>query len=203
MGQERFLIVPPLCFRLIRYIDHMVIEEGIARNKALRENLFVVLTCILNHIPVMVVGKPGTSKTLCMQLILENLRGAGSVNDFWKLYPSVTVFPYQCSPLSTAASIQKQYDAAVKFQEAQGSNSTTVLLLDEIGLAEFSPDMPLKVLHAILLPHCPPTEPILIPCWPPDMPPRFTRHAALKERRHCQSDPTYPTCLNLIIHTSI
>jgi hypothetical protein len=30
------------------------------------------------------------------------------------------------------------------------SNSRTVLLLDEIGLAEYSPDMPLKVLHRLL-----------------------------------------------------
>ena len=133
------------------YIHNMVVEEGIAKNRALKENLFVVLTCILNHIPVMVVGKPGTSKTLCLQLILENLRGAGSPNPFWQQFPSITVFPYQCSPLSTAASIQSQYDAAVRFQEGQGGNSITVLLLDEIGLAEFSPDMPLKVLHAMLL----------------------------------------------------
>ena len=133
------------------YMDNMEIEEGIARNKALKENLFVVLTCILNHIPVMVVGKPGTSKTLCMQLIIENLRGTGSRNDFWKQYPSITVFPYQCSPLSTAASIQKQFDAAEAFANRQGSSSIVVLLLDEIGLAEYSPDMPLKVLHAMLM----------------------------------------------------
>jgi hypothetical protein len=133
------------------YMDHMEIEEGIARNKALKENIFVVLTCILNHIPVMVVGKPGTSKTLCMQLILENLRGNGSRNAFWKQYPSITVFPYQCSPLSTAASIQKQFDAAESFERRQGAGSIVVLLLDEIGLAEYSPDMPLKVLHAMLM----------------------------------------------------
>ena len=133
------------------YIKNMFIERGIARNKALKENLFVVITCILNRIPVMVVGKPGTSKTLCMQLIQENLRGGGSKSDFWKPYPTVNVFPYQCSPLSTAAQIQKQYDSADTAQSVSGKKSVTVLLLDEIGLAEFSPDMPLKVLHKMLM----------------------------------------------------
>lgn len=33
---------------------------------------------------------------------------------------------------------------------AASRRSTTVLLLDEIGLAEHSPDMPLKVLHKML-----------------------------------------------------
>jgi len=40
-----------------------------------------------------------------------------------------------------------------------------VLLLDEIGLAEHSPDMPLKVLHAILVPTCP-TVYVLLPAVP-------------------------------------
>ena len=41
----------------------MELPEGIAPNTALLENAFVVLVCILNKIPVFVVGKPG--KTSC------------------------------------------------------------------------------------------------------------------------------------------
>lgn len=34
------------------YCDNMLIEPGIARNKALRENLFVVVVSLINKIPV-------------------------------------------------------------------------------------------------------------------------------------------------------
>jgi hypothetical protein len=37
----------------------MELPEGIAQNSALLENVFVVMVCILNKIPVFVVGKPG------------------------------------------------------------------------------------------------------------------------------------------------
>jgi E3 ubiquitin-protein ligase RNF213 len=41
------------------YLSDMELPEGIAPNTALLENVFVVLVCILNKIPVFVVGKPG------------------------------------------------------------------------------------------------------------------------------------------------
>lgn len=58
-------------------------------------------------------------------------------------------FQYQCSPLSSSASIQYQFEMARRYQE-HARDTITILLLDEVGLAELSPDMPLKVLHAML-----------------------------------------------------
>ena len=43
--------------------------EGTAMNGALLENVFVLMICILNRIPVFLVGKPGSSKSLSMKLI--------------------------------------------------------------------------------------------------------------------------------------
>ena len=51
-----------------RFTDNFVVEDGIAMNFALAENLFVVVVCILNKIPVFLVGKPGSSKTLTLQV---------------------------------------------------------------------------------------------------------------------------------------
>jgi hypothetical protein len=93
------------------YSDNMVVEPGIARNKALRENLFVVIVSIVNKIPVFVVGRPGTSKSLTLRLIANNLRGAQSQMPFWHRFPQVHVVPYQCSPHSTSDSILFQYGA--------------------------------------------------------------------------------------------
>jgi E3 ubiquitin-protein ligase RNF213 len=44
------------------YLDAMAEQDdmtGIATNAALKENIFVTLVCILNKIPVFIVGKPG------------------------------------------------------------------------------------------------------------------------------------------------
>jgi len=45
------------------------VEDAIAMNHALMENLYVSTVCILNRIPIFVVGKPGSSKTLTMQVV--------------------------------------------------------------------------------------------------------------------------------------
>ena len=132
------------------FCSQVELGEGIALNAALTENLFVTIVCILNRVPVFLVGKPGTSKTLTLQIIASNLQGKQSPNPFWRKYPSVYVFPYQCSPMSDSGSIQQQFNMAVRYQE-HATNTITVLLLDEVGLAEHSPDMPLKCLHGMLV----------------------------------------------------
>ena len=126
------------------------VEEGISFNQALLENIFVMVICILNKLPIFVVGKPGSSKTLSLQVIASNLQGKQSSNKFWRRFPAIYVVQYQCSPLSDSHSIRHQYEMAVRYQQ-HAKNVITVLLLDEVGLAELSPDMPLKVLHEILV----------------------------------------------------
>ena len=132
------------------FCEQLDVGEGIALNNALTENLFVSIVCILNRVPVFLVGKPGTSKTLTMQIIASNLQGKQSPREFWRKFPSVYVFPYQCSPMSDSSSIQHQFHMAVRYQE-HANNTITVLLLDEVGLAEHSPEMPLKCLHGMLV----------------------------------------------------
>jgi hypothetical protein len=47
----------------------MKLDEGIALNEAILENLFMLLISILNNIPIFVIGKPGSSKSLAMGII--------------------------------------------------------------------------------------------------------------------------------------
>jgi hypothetical protein len=133
-----------------RFCRKFQIEDGISLNQALMENLFVVTVCVLNRIPIFVVGKPGSSKTLTLQVIASNLQGKQSPVKFWRNYPAIYLVQYQCSPMSDSRSIKHQYEMAVRYQE-HAQNTITVLLLDEVGLAEHSPDMPLKVLHGMLI----------------------------------------------------
>ena len=53
---------------------------------------------------------------------------------------------YQCSPLSTPDGIVGTFRQCAKFQQDKDLNTfVSVVVLDEVGLAEDSPLMPLKV----------------------------------------------------------
>ena len=135
------------------YLERMELPDGTARNAALRENVFVMLVSILNRIPVFAVGKPGCSKSLAIQLIRSNLRGKDSKNRFFKTLPQLYVVSYQGSKSSTSEGINKIFEKASNYQKInKDANVLPVVLLDEVGLAEHSPNNPLKVLHSILEP---------------------------------------------------
>ncbi|XP_028413413.1 E3 ubiquitin-protein ligase rnf213-alpha-like, partial [Dendronephthya gigantea] len=135
------------------YLDRMELPSGTARNAALRENVFVMLVSILNRIPVFVVGKPGCSKSLAIQLIRSSLRGKDSRDPFFKTLPQLYVVSYQGSESSTSEGITKIFEKASNYKKHnKEANVLPVVLLDEVGLAENSPNNPLKVLHSILEP---------------------------------------------------
>ncbi len=53
---------------------------------------------------------------------------------------------YQCSPLATPAGIVSTFSQCAKLQHKKDLNEfVSVVVLDEVGLAEDSPRMPLKV----------------------------------------------------------
>lgn len=62
------------------------------------------------------------------------------------------MFSYQCSQLSTSESVKEVFATAEKFQAElkDETHFTAVVVLDEVGLAEDSPNLPLKVLHSKL-----------------------------------------------------
>lgn len=48
------------------FVKEFALGEGIALNEAILENLFMILLSVLNQIPIFVIGKPGSSKSLAM-----------------------------------------------------------------------------------------------------------------------------------------
>ena len=62
-------------------------------NRALRENMFTLTICIDANIPLMIIGKPGTSKTLSMS-ILRNLLNQDQKRDS-KYYKDLPHFTFQ------------------------------------------------------------------------------------------------------------
>ena len=61
------------------------------------------------------------------------------------------IFSYQCSQLSTPESVIEVFNTAKRFQRNQDTSKyVSVVVLDEVGLAEDSPNLPLKALHPLL-----------------------------------------------------
>ena len=61
------------------------------------------------------------------------------------------MFSYQCSQLSTPESVIEVFKTAKTFQRTKDTATyVPVVVLDEVGLAEDSPNLPLKALHPLL-----------------------------------------------------
>ncbi|CAG8448239.1 7322_t:CDS:10, partial [Acaulospora morrowiae] len=118
------------------YLNRMNLPPNTAKNDALLENVLVMIVCILTKIPLFVIGAPGSSKSLAIRLVSQNLRGSSS---------------------STSDGILKVFDKAYNYQKTSSEEFPviSVVLLDEVGLAETSPYNPLKVLHSLLEPSYP------------------------------------------------
>lgn len=80
-------------------------NEKIALNRALRENVFVILVCIMNKIPVLVVGNPGNSKSLSIRMLASNLRGVNSPSEFCRKLPEFNMVYFQGSEACTSKGI--------------------------------------------------------------------------------------------------
>ncbi|KAL3859944.1 hypothetical protein ACJMK2_010123 [Sinanodonta woodiana] len=134
-------------------LEEMELPAGTAKNTALQENVFVILVCILNRIPIFIVGKPGCSKSLSMQVIRSNLRGKDSKKDLFRSQPQLYCVSFQGSDSSTSDGIIKVFEKAQRYQDNNDPKEVlSVVILDEIGLAERSKFNPLKVLHSLLEP---------------------------------------------------
>ena len=79
------------CFRCQRvFIAQLNLEENIARNQALCENVFMMVICIELRIPLFVVGKPGSSKSLAKTIVQDNMQGNLSKSNFFKHFKQVS-----------------------------------------------------------------------------------------------------------------
>ena len=69
------------------FIEEVVDKEqhkNIAKNKALKENVFMMIICIENRIPLFLVGKPGSSKSLSKSMVVDAMKGNSSKQDLFK-----------------------------------------------------------------------------------------------------------------------
>ncbi|XP_077980160.1 E3 ubiquitin-protein ligase rnf213-alpha-like [Glandiceps talaboti] len=133
------------------FLDQLELGPNIARNAALKENVFMMVVCIELRIPLFLVGKPGSSKSLAKTIVADAMQGEAAPSELFRTFKQVHMVSYQCSPLSTPEGIVGTFRQCSRFQEGKDLNRfVSVVVLDEVGLAEDSPKLPLKTLHPLL-----------------------------------------------------
>lgn len=133
------------------FLSGVSLRKTIARNSALKENVFMMVICIELKIPLFLVGKPGSSKSLAKTIVADAMQGPASHSDLFRNLKQVHLVSFQCSPHSTPQGIISTFRQCARFQQGKDLQQyVSVVVLDEVGLAEDSPKMPLKALHPLL-----------------------------------------------------
>ena len=138
-------------------LKQIELDKGIGQNDLLKENLFLLFLAVVTKIPVIIVGKPGTGKSLSAQLIYNSMRGKYSKNEFFRKYPPIIQKYFQGSESTKADEVTELFNNAENlyenYKKVHNKNEIVpifMILFDELGLAEKSPENPLKVLHSKL-----------------------------------------------------
>ena len=133
------------------FLKNINLDDDVAQNEALRENVFMIIMCAEMRIPLFLIGRPGSSKSLAKTIVTNAMQGLSSGNAVFRRLKQIQVLSFQCSPVSDAVGIESVFGQCMKLQKQEDpTRFVAVVVLDEIGLAEDSPKMPLKVLHPLL-----------------------------------------------------
>ena len=107
----------------------------------------------MSKTPLIIVGPPGTSKSLSFNLTISNVKGGDSPKEYFRntKFPALESHYYQCSRRSTPNEIEKVFKYAIKRREMHQyakQNVISVVFMDGIGLLESSES--LNMLHYYL-----------------------------------------------------
>lgn len=72
-------------------LKELDLGPNIARNTALCENVFMMVVCIELRIPLFVIGKPGSSKSLAKTVVAANMQGVASKSELFKSFKEVKI----------------------------------------------------------------------------------------------------------------
>ena len=134
------------------FCSNIELPPGIAKTQALKENLFATIVCTMTHTPLIIVGPPGTSKTLSFNLVIANLKGPKSKMPLFRnmnLFKSLDSHVYQCSRQTTSNETQLMFSCAINRQQSYSKFSLpiyNVVFMNKAELAEES----LKVIQYYL-----------------------------------------------------
>lgn len=128
------------------------LPPGISKATPLKENLLAIIASSQNHVPLVIVGAPGSSKTLSFNVAVDNLKGKESKQEIFRIseiFLSLEPHFYQCSRRTTSTEIEKIFDRAITRQRNLFKSNLPahcVVFMDEVGLPEEKYES-LKALH--------------------------------------------------------
>ena len=137
-------------------INEIKLDNGIGINKSLRDNIFLLFISLNTKIPLIIVGKPGSGKSLSTNLLYKVMNGKYSESKFFSEFPPILSPSYLQGSYSTLPEeVENIFETANKKLENLKEKDKKILpismiLFDELGLAEKSDKNPLKVLHKYL-----------------------------------------------------
>ena len=71
------------------FLDDIDLGSNIACNQALKENVFMMIVCIELRIPLFLIGKPGSSKSLAKTIVAKAMQGKSSGRQLFNRLKSV------------------------------------------------------------------------------------------------------------------
>ena len=134
------------------YIDNVELPPSIAKTEALKENVFAIIACTMTHTPLIIVGDPGSSKTLSFNIAIANFKGSQSRIETFRhtdFFKSLDAHFYQCSRRTTSNEVEKTFKRAITRQRSLHNIPLPVfcvVFMDEAGLPEDKLES-LKILH--------------------------------------------------------
>ena len=134
-------------------LSQIELSNGIAQNRPLRDNIFLLFVAINQCIPIFILGKPGCSKTLSVNLIEKSMSGRYSKKNFFKYYPALLKTWFQGSEITSPEEVENLFKTAEnksKFKKLDfygGIHPISFIFFEEIGLCEMSDKNPLKILN--------------------------------------------------------
>ena len=135
-----------------KYADIFVDDdECVSKNEALNENIWVSFICIMNNIPLWIIGKPETSKSLAINIVINKLLSQNSRSEKITKCPPLVLQTFTCSNTTTSEDIM--YDIGKLVDRSNMYNNNYIIriqILENMEQAYMSPFNPLAGLHNII-----------------------------------------------------
>lgn len=147
---EKGVVLSEMVDQVMNYfVDQMEVPPFVFKNYALKQNMFTLIVCIENRMPITLIGPPGCSKTLSFQIVQNNMGMKGFMKSFQRVD---SVHRYQGSSQSTSEEIEKvciKASKAQQFYDEKHLKKLSLFFFDEAGVPESEKES-LKVLHYYL-----------------------------------------------------
>ena len=151
-NSEIYMAFDDLCKFILKDFE---LDSGIAVNQALKENSFAILAAICTKSALFIVGRPGSTKSRALELLVRATEDLSRENSFFsQLGITIQKHVVQCSPDTTAHHIADNARRAAVSQlagERLGIKSRQcVIVFEEAGATIGSSNNPFMSLHSMI-----------------------------------------------------